>query len=98
MPLLNYLYEEGSKIEPEFYVPIIPMCLVNGAEGIATGYSTNIPQYNPRDIIEGLIKRMEGHRFKKLSPWYKGWTGEFREKPNEQGYTVHGNAYIKEND
>lgn len=43
MNLLSYLYEEGAKIEPEFYVPIIPMVLVNGAEGIATGYSTNIP-------------------------------------------------------
>lgn len=43
MNLLVYLYEEGKKIEPENYVPIIPMVLVNGAEGIATGYSTMIP-------------------------------------------------------
>jgi len=43
MNLLSYLYEEGMKIEPEYYVPILPMVLVNGAEGIATGYSTYIP-------------------------------------------------------
>jgi len=51
MNLLCYLYEEGKKIEPEYYVPIIPMVLVNGAEGIATGYSTNIPQFNPIDVV-----------------------------------------------
>jgi len=54
MNLLCYLYEEGKKIEPEFYVPIIPMVLVNGAEGIATGYSTNIPQFNPADIVDQI--------------------------------------------
>jgi len=38
-------------IEPEYYIPIIPMILVNGGIGIGTGYSTNIAQYNPSDII-----------------------------------------------
>lgn len=49
--ILNYLEEDGMKIEPEYYVPIIPMILVNGGIGIGTGFSTNIPQYNPTDII-----------------------------------------------
>jgi len=41
--LLNYLNEEGQSIEPEYYIPVIPMILVNGAEGIGTGWSTSIP-------------------------------------------------------
>ena len=49
--ILNYLNEDGLSIEPEFYIPIIPMILVNGSIGIGTGYSTNIPQFNPEDII-----------------------------------------------
>ena len=49
--ILNYQNDDGQQIEPEFYVPIIPMILVNGGIGIGTGYSTNIPQYNPNDII-----------------------------------------------
>jgi DNA topoisomerase II len=49
--ILNYLNEDGLSIEPEYYIPIIPMILVNGAIGIGTGYSTNIPQFNPEDII-----------------------------------------------
>jgi DNA topoisomerase-2 len=49
--ILNYQNDDGQQIEPEYYVPIIPMILVNGGIGIGTGYSTNIPQYNPGDII-----------------------------------------------
>ena len=49
--ILNYLEEDGQKIEPEYYVPVIPMILVNGGVGIGTGFSTNIPQFNPKDII-----------------------------------------------
>jgi DNA topoisomerase-2 len=49
--ILNYLNEDGLSIEPEYYIPIIPMILVNGGIGIGTGYSTNIAQYNPADII-----------------------------------------------
>ena len=50
--ILNYLQEDGMQIEPEYYIPIIPMILVNGGIGIGTGFSTNIPQHNPSDIIE----------------------------------------------
>jgi len=49
--ILNYQNDDGLQIEPVFYVPIIPMLLVNGGIGIGTGYSTNIPQFNPNDII-----------------------------------------------
>ena len=49
--ILNYLNEDGLSIEPEYYIPIIPMILVNGGIGIGTGYSTNIAQYNPENII-----------------------------------------------
>jgi DNA topoisomerase-2 len=40
--------DDNQKIEPEWYMPIIPMVLVNGADGIGTGWSTKVPNYNPR--------------------------------------------------
>lgn len=40
---MSYIVEEGQKIEPDFYVPILPMVLVNGADGIGTGWSTTVP-------------------------------------------------------
>ena len=94
MNLLSYLYEEGLKIEPEYYVPILPMVLVNGAEGIATGYSTLIPQFNPTDIVKQLMNKMEGKPLDKLKPWYKGYTGQFIE--SSTGYTTEGNCFRKE--
>ena len=48
------------KIEPEWYCPILPMVLVNGSDGIGTGYSTTIPNYNPREIVANLRRMMEG--------------------------------------
>jgi len=50
--ILNYQDDDGQQIEPEFYIPVIPMVLVNGGIGIGTGYSTNIPQFNPTEIID----------------------------------------------
>ena len=46
--------KEGMKIEPKWYIPIIPMVLVNGAEGIGMGWNTSIPNFNPTDIIKNL--------------------------------------------
>jgi DNA topoisomerase-2 len=83
-PLLKYLNDDGYPIEPEFYVPIIPTILVNGAEGIGTGYSTNIPKYNIADIIRNLEnfihlsnkKQKKQNKFDMIHPWYRGFTGK----------------------
>ncbi|CAD7947352.1 unnamed protein product [Amoebophrya sp. A25] len=49
--ILDYNQEEGKWIEPKVYCPVIPMCLVNGVTGIGTGWSTSIPNFDPRDIV-----------------------------------------------
>lgn len=77
-PILNYLNDDGYTVEPEFYVPIIPMILVNGSIGIGTGYSTNILPYNPKDLIEYIQCKLRGGltfhiQFK---PYYKGFKGD----------------------
>lgn len=46
-------------IEPNYYVPTLPMVLVNGAEGIGTGWSTYVPQFNPADIINNIEARLK---------------------------------------
>lgn len=58
--LLNELYDDNQRIEPEWYCPIIPMILVNGADGIGTGYSTSVPNFNPREILANLKRMMNG--------------------------------------
>ena len=51
-PILLYNLDNDKHIEPVVYSPIIPMILVNGANGIGTGWSSSIPSFNPLDIIE----------------------------------------------
>lgn len=73
--LLNYLDDDGQSIEPEWYVPVVPHVLLNGAEGIGTGWSTFVPNYNPRDIVANLRRRMAGEELVPMTPWYRGFTG-----------------------
>lgn len=83
---LKYRDDDGLPVEPEWYAPILPMLLVNGARGIGTGYSTYIPQCNPHTLHEGL-KRWLKKEVKltdiKLEPWYRGFTGTIEQSGPE---------------
>lgn len=52
LPILKYLDDDGVPIEPDFYIPIVPLVLINGGFGIGTGFSTNVPCYNPSDVMD----------------------------------------------
>lgn len=74
--VLNYLEDDGKMIEPDYYMPVIPMILVNGSEGIGTGYSTTIPKYNHNEIIDSFINKIkDGVEFGRLHPWYNKFEG-----------------------
>lgn len=73
--LLTYVQDDEQTVEPEWYLPVLPMILVNGAEGIGTGWSTNIPCFNPTEIVENIRRLMTGEELKEMIPWYKGWEG-----------------------
>lgn len=53
-PILDYLDDDGTPVEPVYYAPIIPMILVNGATGIGTGFSTDVLPHNPKELIETM--------------------------------------------
>ena len=86
--LLLYNVEEGLKIEPVWYAPIIPMVLVNGAEGIGTGWSTSIPEHNPIELAKNLIRKIKGENMEKMLPWYKGFNGKISESLDNKGNTT----------
>nr|KYP71391.1 DNA topoisomerase 2 [Cajanus cajan] len=88
--LLEYLNEDGKSIEPNWYIPIIPLVLVNGSEGIGTGWSSYIPNYNPRDIIANVRRLLSGETMVPMHPWYKGFKGIIERSPKEGGYVVNG--------
>lgn len=78
--LLEYMKDDGYQIEPVYYIPVLPMVLINGVCGIGTGYSTNIPCFNPRDIIEELKTLINNNgtsdNKNDIVPWYKGYQGK----------------------
>ncbi|KAK4943545.1 DNA topoisomerase 2 [Elasticomyces elasticus] len=78
-PLLTYNTDDDRLIEPEVYVPVVPLVLVNGADGIGTGWSSSIPNYNPEDIVDNLRRRMAGEEWKPMQPWFRGFKGEVKE-------------------
>lgn len=87
--LLTHLYDDGQRIEPEWYAPIIPMVLVNGSEGIGTGWSTMIPNFSPIHIIKNLQRKLDGLPYHKMHPWYKGFRGHIEEISAEK-YRICG--------
>ena len=83
--LLHYRREDGKRVDPDFYLPVIPMILVNGCSGIGTGFSTNIPNYNPLDLIRGIRDHLEQRPLAPLVPWYRKFKGSI---VNQEGQFV----------
>ncbi|KAJ2052027.1 DNA topoisomerase 2 [Coemansia sp. S16] len=73
--LLENLTDDGKVVEPRWFVPVLPMVLVNGVEGIGTGWSTSIPNYNPSDIIANIRRLMNHQPLEPMTPWYRGFRG-----------------------
>ena len=74
--ILNYLDDDGRSIEPDFYMPTLPMVLVNGTEGIGTGFSCYVPPFNPKDIKENIWKILGGEEVVPMKPWFRGFRGK----------------------
>lgn len=88
--LLRYKQDDGQSIEPDYYAPIIPLILANGCSvGIGTGWSSNIPCFNPLDLIasvkvwlenDGEVEDLDGNPtlLPDIIPWYRGFTGNIK--------------------
>ncbi len=92
-PLLKYLDDDGLSVEPEYYLPVVPLLAINGAVGIGTGYSTDIPPYKPEDIVCLLRHRLAGSLEtlggRPLDPWWFGFRGRV-ERKDEQTWLTRG--------
>lgn len=98
--LLERNIDDGDEVEPKYYVPIIPMILVNGCStGIGTGWSSSIPCYNPLELIECIYIWLKNNTIyedeeetisilPELTPWYRGFQGDIER--NGTKYTTYG--------
>jgi DNA topoisomerase-2 len=73
--ILNYLDDDGRPIEPDFYMPTLPMVLVNGTEGIGTGFSCYVPPFKPDDIKDNIKRILSGDEIVPMRPWFRGFKG-----------------------
>jgi DNA topoisomerase-2 len=74
-PVLEYNEDDGQRVEPTYYVPIVPLVLVNGMNGIGTGFSTSIPKYAIHDVVENLKRRLNHQEYDAIHPSYRGFQG-----------------------
>ena len=90
-PVLTYLNDDGTMVEPEYYVPIIPFSLINGISGIGTGFSSKIPSYNPKQLIDYLKKKLSKKSTDDIEfiPYFEGFKGKIT-KQTDNKFLVKG--------
>ena len=58
--VLDYLEEDGSRIEPRMFFPVVPLSLVNGVKaGIGSGWSTVLPPHKTMDVVRWLRAKLD---------------------------------------
>lgn len=94
--LLENAISDGQKIEPLTYFPILPMSLINGAEGTGTGHACFILQYNPESIRDACLAVLTGKKLKMdtLIPWFKGFTGTVEKDEETAQIAITGRMKI----
>jgi len=97
-PLLDYTAEEGETAEPKVYFPVLPLLLINGASGIGTGWSTNIPKFNPADLAAIVRLRLGGAADawpeQGITPWYRGFSGTV-ERTSDTKFILRGRSELR---
>ncbi len=80
LSILEHQTFEGTKIEPKFLLPSLPMLLVNGSSGISSGFANKILPRNPKEIEKYLKYNLTGRNKTnkpfKNKPFYKGFKGD----------------------
>jgi DNA topoisomerase-2 len=74
--VLKYIVDDGQQVEPEFYVPVIPMILINGAEGIGTGFSCYVPPFDPEAVKHNILCALDQVPMVPMTPFFKGFKGK----------------------
>jgi len=92
--ILNYLDDDGTLIEPEWFIPILPSILLNGSKGIGTGFSTTIPQFSPKDIVNTLLMMINEEEPLEIKPWYKGFNGTILNSNKPGSYLIYGKYQV----
>ncbi|KAL8576595.1 DNA topoisomerase 2-alpha [Nucella lapillus] len=91
--LLQHLFDDNQRIEPEWYCPIVPMVLINGSDGIGTGWSTRIHNYDIRQVVSNIKRLLCGLDPLPMVPSFKGFRGAI-EEVGENRYICSGEVAV----
>lgn len=96
--IFEHVMSNGMAVEPKYFTPILPLVLVNGAEGMGTGHSTFIMSYNPDDLKAAIIKLLDGKKLKPntLLPWWRGFNGAVSRDPITGQIVIEGAYTMKD--
>ena len=95
---MTYNEEEGDSIEPEWYMPIIPLVVINGGEGIGTGFSSKVPSHNPLDVIANIRLLMDDKEPVEMKPWFRGFKGDIVDISEDDGVKYSSQGSYKRKD
>ena len=92
--IFERINSNGLMVEPKYFTPILPLVLINGAEGMGTGHSCYILSYNPDDIKTAILKLLDGRNLKpnSLTPWWRGFNGTVK-RDVESGQVIIEGKY-----
>jgi DNA topoisomerase-2 len=94
-PILKHQFFEGQQIEPMFYVPSLPILLVNGSEGVSSGFAQKILPRNPDDVKKYITAKLNGKNPKvQLVPYYSGFNGTIEQGENSSQWLIKGIAKV----
>jgi DNA topoisomerase-2 len=99
--ILTYLDDDGTSVEPIYYLPIVPMILINGTKGIGTGFSTEILPHDPIKIIEYLLRKLRNEPYdidEGLIPHWKDFKGKVLYDKEAKKCTTFGIYKVKGKD
>ena len=97
--ILHYLNEDGTIIEPEYYIPILPFVLVNGISGIGTGFSSNLPSFNPKQLVSYIRNSLTNTQNTDVFiPYYENFTGTVKQIEGETSKFLIKGVYRKVNE
>jgi DNA topoisomerase II len=90
--LLHFQEFEGSIIEPSYYVPTLPLLLVNGSEGIGNGYAQKILPRCEATLKTYIRTKIAGKKPRiKLLPSFNGFNGSIvQDEDNPSKYLIRG--------
>jgi DNA topoisomerase-2 len=75
-PILIEQVFEGDVIEPKYYVPIIPLLVINGSIGLTTGFNQKILPHSLEDVLTYIENKLAGKKKNiELIPSFKGFEG-----------------------